>query len=199
MDRFGKALKIFEENNGALRTSQAVSLGIHYETLYGLLKQGKLVQVSRGLYRLAALPELSEPDLVTVALRVPKAVICLVSALAYYGLTTQIPHEVTIALPKNTKSPHIDFPPIRVFYYGQASFKEGVEKHKIDDIEVSIYSPEKTIVDCFKFRNKIGLDVAIEALKLCIEKRKSRPIDFMQFARAAKVASIIKPYLQAIT
>src|SRR5580704_240677 len=112
MDRFGKALKIFEENNGALRTSQAVSLGIHYETLYGLLKQGKLVQVSRGLYRLAALPELSEPDLVTVALRVPKAVICLVSALAYYGLTTQIPHEVTIALPKNTKSPHIDFPPI---------------------------------------------------------------------------------------
>ena len=99
---------------------------------------------------MASLPELSEPDLATVALRVPKAVICLVSALAYYDLTTQIPHEVSIALPKSTKAPSIDFPPIRVFYYGLASFNEGIEEHKIDGIKVSIYSPEKTVVDCFK-------------------------------------------------
>ena len=199
MSNIKKAIDIFTRHAGLLKTAQAIKLGVYPSTLYRLRDQGVITCLSRGLYRMTSLPELSDPDLVTIALRVPKAVLCLVSALSYHNLTTQVPHDINIALPKSTKAPQIKYPPIRTFYYEKATYEEGIEKHIIDGISVNIYSAEKTVVDCFKFRNKIGLDIAIEALRLCHEKRKSMPVDFMKFAETARVTSVIMPYLQAIT
>ena len=159
-----KAREVFTEHGGMLRTSKALRLGIHPRTLYALRDAGEIEQVGRGLYRLSTAPALSSPDLVPIAIRIPRAVVCLISALAHHGLTTQIPHVIDIALPSHAKVPKVDGVPLRVFWYPEPSFRAGVEVVAIDDVSVRIYSVEKTIADCFKYRNKIGLDVAIEAL-----------------------------------
>jgi predicted transcriptional regulator of viral defense system len=189
---------LFREHGGMLRASEAIALGIHPRTLYRLRDENRLVTVSRGLYRLANLPELSDPDFVSVATRIPHAVICLVSALAYHEITTEIPHEVSIALPRTVKRPQLDYPPLRVFWFSGGALTEGIEEHKIDGVNVRIYGPEKTVADCFKFRNKIGLDVAIEALKLCRERKGSTPRKLLHYARICRVERVMRPYLEAL-
>jgi predicted transcriptional regulator of viral defense system len=192
------AEKQFRKHGGLLRASEAIALGIHPRTLYRLRDEDRLVTVSRGLYRLADLPELSDPDLVLVATRIPQAVICLISALAFHEITTEIPHEVSIALPRTVKRPRLDHPPLRVFWFSGESLTEGVEEHKIDVVKVRVYGPEKTVADCFKFRNKIGLDVAIEALKLCRERKGSTPRKLLHYARICRVERVMRPYLEAL-
>jgi predicted transcriptional regulator of viral defense system len=192
------AEKLFRQHNGMLRASEAVALGIHPRVLYQLRDENRLVSVSRGLYRLADLPDLSEPDLVSVAARIPHAVICLISALAFHEITTEIPHEVSIALPRTVKRPRLDYPPLRVFWFSGAALTEGVQELKIDEMKVKIYGPEKTVADCFKFRNKIGLDVAIEALKLCRERKGSTPRKLLHYARICRVERVMRPYLEAL-
>lgn len=192
------AEKLFRQHSGMLRTSEAISLGIHPRTLYRMRDENRLVTVSRGLYRLADLPELSDPDLVSVATRIPQAVICLISALAFHEITTEIPHEVSIALPRTVKRPRLDYPPLRVFWFSGAALTEGIEEHKIDGMKVRIYGPEKTVADCFKFRNKIGLDVAIEALKLCRARVGSTPRKLLHYARICRVERVMRPYLEAL-
>ena len=189
---------LFSKHGGMLRASEAIALGIHPRTLYRLRDEKRLVTVSRGLYRLSNLPELSEPDLVLTATRIPQAVICLISALAFHEITTEIPHEVSIALPRTVKKPRLDYPPLRVFWYSGEALTEGIEEHMIDGVTVKIYGPEKTVVDCFKFRNKIGLDVAIEALKLCRELRGSTPRKLLHYARICRVERVMRPYLEAL-
>jgi predicted transcriptional regulator of viral defense system len=189
---------LFRQHGGMLRASEAIALGIHPRTLYRLRDENRLVTVSRGLYRLADLPELSDPDLVSVATRIPQSVICLISALAFHEITTEIPHEVSIALPRTVKKPRLDYPPLRVFWFSGESLTEGIEEHKIDGVTVRIYGPEKTVADCFKFRNRIGLDVAIEALKLCRERRGSTPRKLLHYARICRVERIMRPYLEAL-
>src|SRR5258705_13432110 len=157
-----KAHQLFTEHGGMLRTSKAIRLGIHPRILYALRDAGEIEQVGRGIYRLSAAPPLSSPDLVPIAIRIPRAVVCLISALAHHGLTTQIPHAIDIALPSHARVPKVDAVPLRVSWYPEPSFRAGVEAVAIDDVSVKIYSAEKTIADCFKYRNKIGLDVAIE-------------------------------------
>src|SRR6202140_639436 len=130
-------------------------------------------ELSRGLYRLADLPPLSNPDLVTVALKIPAGVMCLISALAYHEITTQIPHEVHLALPRGTEPPRLKHPPLRVFWFTGRSFTEGIETHKVDGIGLRVYSLEKTLADCFKYRNKLGLDTVLEALRLY--RSRNRP------------------------
>ncbi|MGE0133444.1 MAG: type IV toxin-antitoxin system AbiEi family antitoxin domain-containing protein [Blastocatellales bacterium] len=189
---------LFRKQGGMLRASEAIALGIHPRTLYRLRDEDRLVMVSRGLYRLADLPELSDPDLVSVATRIPQAVVCLVSALAFHEITTEIPHEVSIALPRTVKRPRLDYPPLRVFWFSGAALTEGIEEHKIDGVAVKIYGPEKTVADCFKFRNKIGLDVAIEALKLCRARVGSTPRKLLHYARICRVERVMRPYLEAL-
>src|SRR5229473_6248729 len=169
-----KARQVFSEHRGMLRTSKAMRLGIHPRTLYTLRDAGDIEQVGRGLYRFSTAPPLSSPDLVPVAIRIPRAVVCLISALAHHGLTTQVPHSVDLALPSHAQIPKIDGVPLRVFWYSEPSFSAGIEAVTMDEVPVRIYSPEKTIADCFKYRNKIGLDVAIEALRT-YRDRKSKP------------------------
>jgi predicted transcriptional regulator of viral defense system len=138
------AITLFRQQGGILRTGEALRLGIHPRTLYAMRDSGVLEQLSRGLYRLAELPLLSNPDLVTVALKVPQAVICLVSALAFHELTTQIPHVVDIALPNRAERPRLDYPPLRIFWFSGLAWSEGVETQRLDDVPVRIYGPEKS-------------------------------------------------------
>lgn len=194
-----RAREVFTEHGGMLRTSKALRLGIHPRTLYALRDAGEIEQVGRGLYRLSTAPALSSPDLVPIAIRIPRAVVCLISALSHHGLTTQIPHVIDIALPSHAKVPRVDGVPLRVFWYPETSFRAGVEVVAIDDVSVRIYSVEKTIADCFKYRNKIGLDVAIEALRTYRERtqKPNRP-KLTKFAEINRVQKIMRPYLDAI-
>jgi len=197
-DRFKKARNVFRGHGGVLRMSEALSAGIHRRMLYSMLGAGVIEQLSRGLYRLTDLPPLGDPDLVSVARKVPSGVICLISALAYHEITTQVPHEVYVALERGAEPPRLGHPPIRIFWFSGQAFTLGIQTHKIDDVTIRIYSPEKTIVDCFKYRNKIGLDTAIEALKLYREKKRFNPEDLMQIARVCRVEKVMRPYLEAL-
>ena len=189
--------KIFRQHGGQLRMSEAIKFGISRYMLYSLRDKGVIEQISRGIYRLAALPPISNPDLVTVSLRFPNAVVCLISALAYHEITTQIPHEVSIAVPRNSRIPSLDFPPIRPHRFSHASYKAGIVKYLIDGATVKIYSAEKTLVDCFKFRNKIGMDVVLEALKLYRIRKKFNSAELLKYARICQVENVIWPYLEA--
>jgi len=194
-----KAEKIFRDRGGVLKTGEALSAGIHPRTLYEMQQSGVLEQLTRGLYRLADLPSLGNPDLISVSLKIPNGVICLISALAYHEITTQVPHEVYVALERGTESPRLAHPPIRIFWFSGQAFTHGIDTHKIDGVSVRIYCPEKTIADCFKYRNKIGLDTAIEALKLYRQKKRFKSEELLQFARVCRVEKVIRPYLEALT
>jgi predicted transcriptional regulator of viral defense system len=196
---FMKARSIFIRNGGMLRTSRAIRLGVHPRTLYALRDAGELEQVGRGLYRLASAPQLTSPDVIPISMRVPRAVVCLISALAQHGLTTQVPHSVDIALPSHSQIPKIDGIAVRVFWYAEPSFSSGIDVISIDGVPVRIYSPEKTIADCFKYRNKIGIDVAIEAVRKYRElKRKPDFKSLSAFAKINRVERIMRPYLESI-
>jgi predicted transcriptional regulator of viral defense system len=132
-----------------------------------------------------------------VALRVPKAVICLISALAYHEITTAVPHEVQIAVPRGTRTPRVEYPPIRMFRFTGGPLVAGIEEPNIDGTRVRIYGPEKTVADCFRFRNKLGIDVAIEALNFCIERKRAKPVQLLHYARICRVEKVMVPYLQA--
>jgi predicted transcriptional regulator of viral defense system len=125
-------------------------------------------------------------------------VICLISALAFHELTTQVPHQVYVALPRGSEEPRVDHPPIRVFKFSGQAFSEGIEVREFDGITVRVYSPAKTVADCFKFRNQIGLDVAIEALKLYQRTSDFSVNELMKFARICRVDKIMRPYIEAI-
>ncbi len=196
--RFDRAVSIFKEHGGILRTAQAIHAGIHPATLYTMRNSGSLEMISRGVYRLSGNPPLGNPDLVTVATRVPGGVICLISALAFHGLTTQIPHEVHIALQRGAEEPRLDYPPIRTYRFTGKAFTEGVEIHKLDGTSVRIYNPEKTLADCFKFRNRIGLDTVVEAVRSYRQRKNTKVDDLMRYADICRVARIIRPYLEAL-
>lgn len=193
-----KAETLFRRHRGVLRTSRVLEAGVHPRTLYHLRDSGRLVQVSRGVYRLADLPEPSQPDLVVVAARVPQAVICLISALAFHEITTQVPHEVQIALPRGTRTPRLGHPPVRVFRMAGQAYSEGIETHVEQGVTLRVYGPEKTVADCFKFRNKIGLDVAVEALRLAREKKGVSPRALLHYGRICRVERVMLPYIEML-
>jgi predicted transcriptional regulator of viral defense system len=197
-DRFGRAIEIYEANGGILRTSQAIKFGVHQATIYTLRDQGILIEIARGVHRLADLPSLGNPDFIAVTLKIPKAVICLISALSFHDLTTQIPHFVYLAVRRTAMSPKLNYPPIRVFRYAAGHFDKGIDNHEIDGRMVRIYSPERTIMDCFKYRNRIGLDVAVEALKIYRERGRMKTELLAEYARMNRVRKIVAPYLEAM-
>jgi len=136
---------------------------------------------------------------VPIAIRIPRAVVCLISALAHHGLTAHIPHAVDIALPSHAQVPKVDGVPLRVFWYPEPSFRAGIEVTAVDDVSVRIYSPEKTIADCFKYRNKIGLDIAIEALRTYPDRTpKPNRAGLTKFAQINRVRKVMRPYLEAV-
>lgn len=192
-----KARQAFHKQGGTLSTGEALAAGIHPRTLYALRDAGVLEPLTRGVYRLADLPPLAEPDLATVAKRVPQGVVCLISALAFHNLTTQIPHEVHLALPRSARTPSLEYPLLHVFRFAETAFLAGIQTHSLDRVPVRIYAPEKTLADCFKFRNKVGLDVALEALKAYCKRRRPNFQQILEFARVCRVERIMRPYLEA--
>jgi predicted transcriptional regulator of viral defense system len=196
---FVKARQVFAHHQGMLRTTDAIRLGVHPRTLYALRDSGEIEQVSRGFYRLSERPPLTNPDLVAVALRIPRAVICLISALAHHGLTAQVPHTIDIAIPGHAQIPKLGDIPLRVFWYSEPSFSTGVQSVSIDGVAVRVYSPEKSIADCFKYRNKIGLDVAVQALRIYRERTGKPNLKLIsKFAGVDRVEKIMRPYLEAV-
>ena len=192
------ALQSIRAQGQFIRTAQALKVGIHPRTLYQLRDRGTLEQISRGVYRLAQQAPVSDPDLFTVATRIPQGVICLVSALAIHGMTTQIPRTVEIALPRGTESPRLDYPPITLHRFSTASFEAGIEINFVDGISMRVYSPEKTIADCCKFRHQIGMDVFLEALELYKARKRANFASILDYAQICRVGTVIKPYLEVM-
>ena len=196
-DAFREAIRVFRRHGGIMRTREVLEAAVHPRTLYAMRDAAVVQRLSRGLYRLAELEPLSNPDLVTVALRVPGGVICLLSALAFHDLTAQVPHVVHLAIARGSERPRLDHPPIELFWFGGEAFRAGVETYQLDGIPVRVYSPEKTLADCFKYRGKLGPDTAVEALKLYVEQREVKADEIMRFARICRVAGVMRPYLEA--
>jgi len=178
--------------------SEALSHGMTRYMLYSLRDKGLIEQVTRGVYRLVELPPLSNPDIVTVSLRFPNAVICLISALYYHNITTQIPHAVFVAMPRNSRIPSLDYPPVQAHRFSDKAYRSGIENHSIDGASVKIYTPEKTLADCFKFRNKIGTEVVLEALKLYKTRQPFNLEKLLMYAEVCRVKKIMTPYLEAM-
>lgn len=195
---FAREAEIFRKRGGLLRTTEAVRAGIHPRTLYAMREQGVVEQLGWGLYRLASLPALANPDLVTVARRVRAGVICLISALSYHELTTQVPQAVYVSLRRGAEPPRVANPPVRVFWFSSAAFSEGIERRVMDGVTVRVYSAEKTLADCFKYRNKIGIDAAMEGLRLYRKRRRPRVDELRRFARVCRVEKVMRPYLEAL-
>lgn len=189
---------IIKEHRGILRVSTALRLGIPKHVLYEMVRAGDLVKEARGLYRLAETGPLGNPDLVQISLLMPKSVVFLISALYIHGLTTQIPHQVHIALPQGIKQRKIDYPPLKVFHLSKKPFEAGVEEHLLDRVPVKIYGREKTITDCFKYRNQIGNDIALEALKDYMRGASPNINLLMRYARINRVEKLIQPYIETL-
>lgn len=197
-DAIQEAKRIFLDHGGILRTSEALEQGIHPRTLRAMRDSSVLDRLARGLYRLADLPPLSNPDLVTVALKVPGGVICLVSALAFHDLTTEIPHSVDVALEKGSWRPRLKHPPLRVFWFSGAAWREGVGTYQVDGVPVRITTPAKTVADMFKFRRQLGLDIALEALKEYRDRDAFDVDELLHYASVCRVDEVITPYLEAL-
>jgi len=193
-----KTIRLIEQAGGVIRTSVALRAGVHPRVLYRLRDSGVLERVSRGVYRLAAQQPLTDVDLVTVAARIPRAVVCLVSALAFHDITTQIPHAVSIALERGAEPPRLDHPPVSVHRFSGASLTAGVEVHLMDGVTVRVYSREKTLADCFKFRHRLGMDIVLEALKLYAEQEGLHAARLLQYARICRVERTMRPYIEAL-
>jgi predicted transcriptional regulator of viral defense system len=185
--------------HAVVRAADLFERGVHPRTVYGLRNAGDLEQVSRGVYRLATAPVPPHLDLLAVAARAPHAVVCLVSALAFHELTDEIPHEVSIAILRGATPPIIDHPPVRIFRFADFAYRLGIENHKIEGIDLKVYSAAKSIVDAFRFRNRIGEDVAIKALTTGLRSRRVRPGALLELAGKVRVRSVIEPYLKALT
>lgn len=193
-----RATAAFRKAGGTLRTARAIRVGIHPRTLYAMRDAGLVESLGRDLYRLAELPALGNPDLATVALRVPRGVVCLISALAFHEVTTQIPHVVDLALPRDVRKPRIEHPPVRVFRFAGPAMRAGVETREVDGVRIRVFGVEKTLADCFKYRNKLGLDTAIEALRLCRQRRRINIEKLMEFTAINRVRNVMRPYLEAV-
>jgi predicted transcriptional regulator of viral defense system len=195
---FAREVELFRRNGGTLRMSEALRLGISRKTLYTMRDASVIEPLSRGLFRLASLDPLGNPDLVTVAARVPQGVLCLISALAFHELTTQVPHAVDVALERGTRKPRLDYPPTRFFWFSGPAFHEGIEANKLDGASVRVYDPEKTLTDCFRYRNQLGMDVVLEAIRLWRERRRKKLDALLKYARMRHVERAMRPYVETM-
>ena len=198
MDTTADKLLELVRAQGLLRPHDLAPLGIPRVALTRAVRRGQLERVGRGLYGLTARPVSAHGTLAEVARRVPKGVVCLLSALRFHDLTTQAPFEVWLAIDNKAAAPKLDYPPLRLVRFSGAALTEGVEEHVVDGVTVRVTGVAKTVADCFKFRNKIGLDVALEALKDARTRNKASSDDIWRFAKVCRVANVMRPYLESI-
>ncbi len=183
---------------GSVSRREVTEAKIHTQTLSRLVRAGTLERVARGRYRLPNAPVTEHHGLALVAAAAPKAVICLLSALSFHQIGTQLPHEVWIALDRRSRRPSLRYPRLHVVRFGGDALTEGVESHRIEGETVHVYSVAKTIADTFKYRNKIGLDVALEALREAWRARRFTMDKMHFYARVCRVERVMRPYLEAL-
>lgn len=177
---------------------RARDVAISRVALARLTRAGALERVGRGLYVHPKASITEHHTLVEATVRVPHGVVCLLSALQFHGLSTQSPHEVWMAFSTKARKPAVDWPPLRIIRFSGAALRYGVEKHRIENVTIRVTSREKTVADCFKYRNKIGLDVALEALRDYLRSRRRSVDGLMAAAAASRVTNVIRPYLEAL-
>lgn len=181
-----------------IRPRDLESLGIPREYLLRLMRQGLIRRVGRGMYEPENLSPTEHHSFAVVAKEAPRAVICLLSALRFHGLTTQNPPEVWVGIHIRARKPNISTVAHRVIRYSETTFKAGVKEHRIEGMPVRVFGPAKTVADCFKYRKKVGLDVAVEALKDVLRQKKATIAEILQYAEICRVSRLIRPYLEAL-
>lgn len=193
-----KIKKVFKEHGGFARTRDIITAGIHSRDIKRIKDEGKIIRVKRGLYRLSEIPLISNQGFIDLARSVPDGVICLLSALSFYELTTFNPSVISMALCRGRRRPKIEYPPAEFYYFSTKQFKAGIDKVNIKNHNIKIYSPEKTICDCFRYRSKLGIDTVKEALSNYL-KRKDRDLEsLLKYAEICRVKSIMDIWIKAM-
>lgn len=183
---------------GLLRASHLQELGIARVVLSRLAASGQLERVGRGVYRLPERQGAEHESLATIAVKVPQAVFCLLTALQIHQLTTQLPRQVWIAMPQGSHTPKMDYPPVKMVQFSGEAYAQGIEVVQADQVALRVYGVAKTVADCFKHRNTVGLDVAIEALRETLTTRKATADELWRYAKVCRVANVMRPYLEAL-
>ena len=199
MDTTAERLIELARSRGLIRPCDLAPFGIPRVSLTRAVRRGLLERIGRGLYGLPGREVSAHGLLAEVARRVPKGVVCLLSALRFHGLTTQAPFEVWLAIENKALAPKLDYPPLRIVRFSGKAFTEGVEEHVVDRVTIRITGVAKTVADCFKYRNKIGLDVALEALREAWHERRMSSDDIWRYAKVCRVANVMRPYLDSLT
>jgi predicted transcriptional regulator of viral defense system len=184
---------------GLIRPRDLTERGLPTVALTRLVRQGRLQRVGRGLYALPDRPVSEHNALAEVARKHPQAIVCLLSALRFHDLTTQSPFEVWLAIPNKARAPKMDYPPLRIVRFSGAALTRGVEDHVIDGVPVRVTSVARTVADCFKFRNKIGLDVALESLQEAWRAKRTSMDELWRYATLCRVANVMRPYMESLS
>jgi predicted transcriptional regulator of viral defense system len=183
---------------GVLRPRDLDAYDIPRTYLSRLVAAGKLQRIGRGLYVLPGIEVSEHHSLAAACKRVPKGVVCLLSALRFHELTTQAPFEVWLAIAEKAWRPRLDYPPLRIVRFSSVALDSGIEEHQIEGVTIPVFTPAKTVADCFKYRNKIGLDVAVEALRECWRSRRCTMDELWKYAKVCRVQNVMRPYLESI-
>ena len=191
--------RLFKQHGWTLRSRDLLAGGVHPRVIATLVADHTIERLARGLYRWSAAPPASDPDLVIVARTIPKGVLCLVSALAIHHLTTHIPHAVHLALPRPSRVPVLRHPPVEIHQVAPAIHAAGIMTISVGGTDVRVYSPEKTLADCFRFRNYLGMDVVLEGLRMYRSRRGADLQRVLEFARICRVETGMRPYLESLT
>jgi len=187
------------KKHGLIRSRDLADKGLPRVALTRLVRQGLLTRVGRGLYSLPDRQISGQGALAEVAQKHPQSIVCLLSALRVHELTTQSPFEVWIAISNKARAPKMDYPPLRIVRFSGAALTEGIERHTIDGVNVRVTGVARTVVDCFKFRNKIGLDVALEALREAWRDKRVRMDDLWRYTKLCRVDSVMRPYMESLS
>lgn len=191
------ALRLLE-HNGIMRLSDLMAQGVDPPTLSRLVNEGAVIRPSRGLYELADAEFHLSHGLAEIAKRVPKGVICLISALQFHEITLQNASSVWVAIGEKDRKPSISYPPVRFVRFGKRALAAGIDKHIIDSVSVRITDPARTVVDCFRYRKTVGLDVALEALRMALRSRKASADQITRHAHNLRIGTVIRPYLESL-
>lgn len=193
-----KIIKIFKTHNGYARSKDILAEGIHPRDIKSILDKGIVIKVKNGLYRLSDTPVISNQSFIDLACAVPEGVICLLSALSYYEMTTFNPSIISMAIHRKSWRPKIEYPPVEFYYFSKKQFEAGIDKINIRGYKVSIYCREKTICDCFRYRNKLGIDIAKEGLSEYL-RRKDRNLErLLKYAEICRVKKLMEIWINAM-
>jgi len=191
-------IQFLKQKGGMASFSELDKAGFNKALIKVSLENDNIERLDRGLYGLSEGMSFSNPDFVAISIKIPKGIVCLLSALAFHEATNEIPKYIDVAIPRGTHESKVKYPPVKFYRFAHDAWKAGVEKHKIEGHKIKVYSLAKTVADCFKFRNRIGINIAREALKIAIIEKQIKPKEIMKYAKICRVDRIIKPILESI-